>query len=64
MKGSTSPMWPSLPLAEWQDTRDTLHLWSQLVGKIRVGLAPPVNHWWHTTLYVSVRGLTTSRRRL
>jgi hypothetical protein len=52
--------WPSLPLAEWQDTRDTLHMWSQIVGKVRMALAPPVNHWWHTTLYLSPRGLTTS----
>lgn len=53
-------VWPSLPVAEWQDTRDTLHMWSQIVGKVRMALTPPVNHWWHTTLYLSARGLTTS----
>jgi hypothetical protein len=47
-------------LTAWQPTRDTLHLWTQVVGKVRLALAPPVNHWWHTTLYVSARGLTTS----
>ena len=52
--------WPALPLAEWQDTRDTVHMWTQIVGKVRMALAPPVNHWWHTTLYLSPRGLTTS----
>jgi Family of unknown function (DUF5996) len=54
------PVWPPLPVVEWQDTRDTLHMWSQVVGKIRMALAPATNHWWHTTLYVSARGLTTS----
>jgi hypothetical protein len=52
--------WPTLPMVDWQDTRDTLHMWSQVVGKVRMALTPPVNHWWHTTLYVSARGLTTS----
>jgi hypothetical protein len=52
--------WPSLPLAEWQDTLDTLHRWVQIVGKTRLALAPPVNHCWHVTLYLSSRGLTTS----
>lgn len=55
-----SSSWPSLPVAEWQETRDTLHMWSQVVGKVRMALAPPMNHWWHTTLYLSPRGLTTS----
>jgi Family of unknown function (DUF5996) len=50
---------PSLPLAEWQDTYTTLHLWTQIVGKIRLALSPSVNHWWHSTLYVTPRGLTT-----
>ena len=50
---------PSLPLADWQDTYTTLHLWTQIVGKIRLALSPPVNHWWHSTLYVTPRGLTT-----
>jgi hypothetical protein len=53
--------WPPLPLIAWQDTRDTLHLWTQVVGKTRLALAPMVNHWWHVPLYVSARGLTTSR---
>src|SRR5690242_11494064 len=52
--------WPALPLTHWQDTRDTLHLWTQIVGKTRLALAPPVNHWWHVTLYVNAVGLTTS----
>ena len=52
--------WPSLPLAEWNDTCETLHMWTQIVGKVRMALTPPVNHWWHTTLYVSACGLTTS----
>jgi Family of unknown function (DUF5996) len=52
--------WPSLPLAEWQETHDTLHMWMQVVGKTRLALAPRQNHWWHVTLYVTSRGLTTS----
>jgi hypothetical protein len=52
--------WPPLPLAEWQDTRDTLHMWTQIVGKIRLALSPRVNHWWEVPLYVTARGLTTS----
>ncbi len=52
--------WPALPLAEWSDTRDTLHMWTQVVGKVRMALTPAVNHWWHVPLYVSARGLTTS----
>lgn len=55
-----SDSWPSLPLESWQDTYSTLHMWTQIVGKIRLALSPPVNHWWHTALYVSPRGLTTS----
>ena len=52
--------WPPLPLAEWKETCDTLHMWTQIVGKIRLALTPKVNHWWNVPLYVSVRGLTTS----
>lgn len=52
--------WPSLPLAEWKDTYATLHMWTQIVGKVRLTLCPPVNHFWHCTLYVTSRGLTTS----
>jgi len=51
--------WPPLPLAEWQDTYRTLHLWTQIVGKIRLTLSTPLNHWWHCALYVNSRGLTT-----
>ncbi len=50
---------PPLPLQEWQDTKDTLHLYVQIVGKIRLALFPHINHWWNVTLYVSPRGLTT-----
>ena len=52
--------WPDLPLAAWQDTFATLHLWTQIVGKIRLVKSPWLNHSWHTTLYVTSRGLTTS----
>ena len=52
--------WPPLLLEQWQPTRDTVHLWTQMVGKTRLGLAPQVNHWWNSTLYVTARGLTTS----
>jgi hypothetical protein len=52
--------WPLLPVAAWADTYATLHMWSQVVGKVRLALAPPVNHWWHVALYVTARGLTTS----
>jgi hypothetical protein len=56
----TDTTWSSLPVAAWQDTYETLHLWTQIVGKIRMALAPKINHWWHSTLYVTPRGLTTS----
>lgn len=56
----TESIWPSLPLAAWQDTYATLHLWTQIVGKIRLALAPAINHWWQCTLYVTPRGLTTA----
>ena len=52
--------WPELPLAAWQDTCDTLQLWTQIVGKIRLAKAPMMNHWWQVPLYVTCRGLTTS----
>jgi uncharacterized protein DUF5996 len=52
--------WPRLPLAEWRDTCATLHLWTQIVGKVRLALTPLVNHWWNVPLYVGARGLTTS----
>jgi Family of unknown function (DUF5996) len=52
--------WPELPLAAWQDTYATLHMWTQVVGKVRLELSPLVNHWWEVALYVNARGLTTS----
>jgi hypothetical protein len=52
--------WPKLPLAEWQATHDTLHMWTQIVGKTRLALSPRENHWWHVPLYVGARGLVTS----
>jgi hypothetical protein len=52
--------WPALPFAEWKDTAETLHMWTQIVGKIRLTLTPWTNHSWHVTLYVTSRGLTTS----
>lgn len=52
--------WPSLAFAEWRDTCATLHLWTQIIGKLRLALAPPINHWWQVPLYVTSRGLTTS----
>ena len=52
--------WPPLPYEEWQDTAKTLHLWTQIVGKVRLTLTPWINHSWHVTLYVTSRGLTTS----
>ncbi len=52
--------WPPLPLSEWADTYATLHMWTQIVGKIRLALSPHVNHWWQVPLYVSAKGLTTS----
>jgi hypothetical protein len=51
--------WPALPLESWRDTRDTLHMWTQIAGKIGLALAPPVNHYWGVTLHVTPRGLTT-----
>jgi len=53
-------VWPRLRLADWAGTKETLHMWTQIVGKIRMAHAPMVNHWWHVTLYVSPRGLATS----
>jgi len=60
---STKPAagrWPALPLSEWAATRDTLQLWTQIVGKVRMAGEPLVNHWWNVPLYVTARGLTTS----
>ena len=52
--------WPPLPFAEWQRTAETLHMWTQIIGKIRLALTPWINHSWHVTLYLTARGLTTS----
>src|SRR6188768_4438867 len=52
--------WPELPYAAWQPTAETLHLWTQVVGKVRLKLTPWLNHSWHVTLYLTARGLTTS----
>jgi len=57
---SKDHVWPALPLAEWRDTYDTLHMWTQIVGKIRLAQSPLENHWWNVPLYVNARGLTTS----
>ena len=60
MAPSNADAWPELPYAAWKDTCDTLHLWTQIVGKIRLVQTPWLNHSWHVTLYVTARGLTTS----
>lgn len=60
MPASTAAAWPALPLDGWQDTYDTLRMWTQIVGKTRLALAPMENHWWQVPLYVTPRGLTTS----
>jgi len=52
--------WPALPLSAWRETRETLHLWTQVVGKVRLAQTPWLNHSWHVPLYVTARGLTTS----
>jgi len=53
-------VWPRIDLADWEATRATLHLWTQMVGKTRLALSPSENHWWHVALYLTTRGLTTS----
>src|SRR5438132_9744259 len=53
-------LWPPLAYAEWVDTLHAVHMWTQIVGKIRLALTPLVNHWWNSTLYVTPRGLTTA----
>jgi hypothetical protein len=57
---STASDWADLPLSDWAETCATLHLWTQVVGKIRLAHAPMINHWWQVPLYVTCRGLTTS----
>ena len=56
----SSEAWPGLPLSTWADTYATLHMWTQIVGKIRLAMSPHLNHWWECPLYVNARGLTTS----
>ncbi len=58
-KVTSSDLFPPLPIEEWEDTKDTLHLFFQIIGKIRLTLFPKMNHWWHVTLYLSPRGMTT-----
>lgn len=57
---SSNSSWPELPLHAWQNTYATLHMWTQVVGKIRLALSPRINHWWEVPFYVNARGLTTS----
>lgn len=57
---SQEDIWPSLPWETWQDTCNTLHLWTQIIGKIRLELTPKINHCWEVPFYVTARGLTTS----
>ena len=60
VKPTVENPWPALPLKEWEPTRATLHMWVQMVGKVRIALSPLINHWWDATLYVNNSGLTTS----
>src|SRR4029077_11857604 len=60
MSDNSKTPWPELPTATWRDTYATLHLWTQIVGKVRLTKAPWLNHSWHVALYVTARGLTTS----
>ena len=60
MSNAQQTAWPELPTAAWRDTYATLHLWTQIVGKIRLARTPWLNHSWHVALYVNARGLTTS----
>jgi hypothetical protein len=57
---TSKEIWPALPFAEWKETCKTLHMWTQIVGKVRLSLTPWTNHSWHVTLYLTARGLTTS----
>src|SRR5579862_4333686 len=56
----TSPEWPALPFPEWESTCDTLHMWTQIVGKTLLALTPLENHWWNVTLHVTPCGLNTA----
>ncbi len=57
---ASSDIWPALPLHDWKSTFHNLHMWTQIVGKVRLALTPKTNHWWNVPLYVTARGLTTS----
>jgi hypothetical protein len=57
---TNTAVWPDLPFHAWQGTCETLHMWTQIVGKVRLALSPAVNHWWHVPLYINSRGLTSS----
>jgi hypothetical protein len=58
---SADDLYPPLPYGDWVETRDTLHLFLQIIGKVRMKAHPKLNHWWHVTLYPDTRGLTTGR---
>src|SRR5438445_11544030 len=60
MSNTAQVPWPELPTAAWRETYATLHLWTQIIGKIRLVRSPWLNHSWHVALYVTARGLTTS----
>src|SRR5260221_3557954 len=60
MSRTSQVPWPELPTAAWRDTCETLHLWTKIIGKIRLARSPWLNHSWHVALYVTARGLTTS----
>src|SRR5664279_744480 len=60
MSNALQPSWPELPTVSWRETYATLHLWTQIIGKIRLVRSPWLNHSWHVALYVSARGLSTS----
>ncbi len=57
---TNAAQWPDLPFSAWSETCETLHMWTQIVGKVRMVLTPAINHWWHVPLYINARGLTTS----
>ena len=59
-ESTITDLWPALPFDAWHDTCETLHMWTQIVGKVRMELSPYMNHWWQVALYVTPRGLTTS----
>ena len=60
---SDKPSWPALAYADWQDTCSTLHLWTQIVGKVKLALSPLSNHWWGIVLFVTARGFHTASPR-